>query len=180
MTRPFCCSTNFTMHTHSFTLIHTHSHNTPVVQYPYRSAYEDGTLFQGFGLGDCLNANFTFPTFNASDHKHPFNRDLHTYLTDYAEAGWKMFRWSNGWASTRHTYTYTYTNTYTYAYTNTIHLKTANLSLLLSLSSPSLCLFPFRLTFSIFAIHCRDKEHKVWILLRVHSYIRAMQTSERE
>jgi hypothetical protein len=65
-------------------------------RYPYRSVYEDGTLFEGFGLGDCLNANFTFPTFNASNPKHPFDRDLDTYLTDYGEAGWKMFRWSNG------------------------------------------------------------------------------------
>ena len=47
-------------------------------------------------LGDCLNANFTFPTFNTSDPKHPFNRDLDTYLGDYAEAGWRMFRWSSG------------------------------------------------------------------------------------
>ena len=65
-------------------------------RYPYRSVYEDGTLFQGFGLGDCLNANFTFATFNTSNPKHPFDRDLDTYLNDYGEAGWKMFRWSNG------------------------------------------------------------------------------------
>ena len=65
-------------------------------QYPYRSVYEDGTLFQGFGIGDCLNVNFTFPTFNTSNHKHPYDRDLATYLKDYSEAGWKMFRWSNG------------------------------------------------------------------------------------
>ena len=62
---------------------------------PYRTAYDDGTLFNGFGLGDCLNPEYTFPTYNETDGTQ-FNRSLAQYMDDYAGAGFNIFRWSDG------------------------------------------------------------------------------------
>lgn len=62
---------------------------------PFRTAYEDGTLFTGLGLGDCINDQLTFPTYNESDGGQ-FTRSLGEYVRDYAEAGFNIFRWSNG------------------------------------------------------------------------------------
>ena len=61
----------------------------------YRTAFDDGTLFSGFGIGDCLNDNFTFPTLNESSGQQ-YNRNLTQYFDDYAEAGFNIFRWSDG------------------------------------------------------------------------------------
>ena len=44
-------------------------------RWPYRTAYEDGTLFTGLGLGDCLNDQLTFLTYNETDGGQ-FNRTL--------------------------------------------------------------------------------------------------------
>ena len=112
---------------------------------PFRTAFEDGTLFTGLGIGDCLNDQLTFATYNESDggeftrsleqyvdfcHCGPisdrhslrpvrcvspsrsalliapidavwvrcscqFNDDIR-YVRDYSEAGFNIFRWSNG------------------------------------------------------------------------------------
>lgn len=62
---------------------------------PYRTAYEDGTLFTGLGLGDCLNDQLTFLTYNETSGGQ-FNRTLEEYVSDYSQAGFNIFRWSNG------------------------------------------------------------------------------------
>lgn len=62
---------------------------------PYRTAFEDGTLFTGLGLGDCLNDRLTFLTYNESDGGQ-YTRSLEEYVRDYSEAGFNIFRWSNG------------------------------------------------------------------------------------
>ena len=62
---------------------------------PYRTQYDDGSLFAGFGLGDCLNTDLTFPTYNETN-KQQFNRSLTQYMGDYADAGFNIFRWSDG------------------------------------------------------------------------------------
>eukprot|EP00039_Didymoeca_costata_P003300 m.66710 g.66710 ORF g.66710 m.66710 type:complete len:562 (+) comp11827_c0_seq3:83-1768(+) len=62
---------------------------------PYRTEYDDGTLFTGFGLGDCLNNNLTFPTLNESSGE-TYLRNLTEYFSDYGEAGFNMFRYSDG------------------------------------------------------------------------------------
>jgi hypothetical protein len=62
---------------------------------PFRTAYEDGTLFTGLGLGDCLNDQLNFLTYNETDGGQ-FNRSLEEYVRDYSNAGFNIFRWSNG------------------------------------------------------------------------------------
>tara|TARA_B110000208_G_scaffold160160_1_gene195175 strand:- start:28 stop:3396 length:3369 start_codon:yes stop_codon:yes gene_type:complete len=62
---------------------------------PYRTQYEDGTLFTGLGLGDCLNDELSFLTYNETDGT-AYNRSLEEYVTDYGDAGFNIFRWSNG------------------------------------------------------------------------------------
>ncbi len=62
---------------------------------PYRTAYEDGKLFTGLGLGDCLNDGLTFLTYNETDGGQ-YTRSLEDYTRDYGNAGFNIFRWSNG------------------------------------------------------------------------------------
>lgn len=62
---------------------------------PFRTAYDDGILFTGLGLGDCLNDKLTFHTYNESSGGR-FTRSLEQYAADYGEAGFNIFRWSNG------------------------------------------------------------------------------------
>lgn len=62
---------------------------------PYRTAFDDGTLFSGFGLGDCLNEQLTFATYDEKTGQ-VFNRTLEQYVSDYGNAGFNIFRWSNG------------------------------------------------------------------------------------
>ena len=62
---------------------------------PYRTAYEDGKLFTGLGLGDCLNDGLTFLTYNETDGGQ-YTRSLEEYTRDYGDAGFNIFRWSNG------------------------------------------------------------------------------------
>ena len=56
---------------------------------------QDGTLFTGLGLGDCLDDQLTFPTYNETSGG-VYNRSFAQYVTDYSEAGFNIFRWSNG------------------------------------------------------------------------------------
>ena len=64
-------------------------------QPPFRTAYEDGTLFTGLGLGDCINDRLTFLTYNETDGSQ-YTRGLEEYVRDYSDAGFNIFRWSNG------------------------------------------------------------------------------------
>lgn len=64
-------------------------------QPPFRTAYEDGTLFTGLGLGDCIVPTLTFPTYNETDGS-TYTRSLEEYVGDYSEAGFNIFRWSDG------------------------------------------------------------------------------------
>jgi hypothetical protein len=62
-------------------------------EFPYRTAFDDGTLFNGFGFGDCLTDDLTFPTF---ENGTTFTRTLDRYVKDYSDAGFNIFRWSDG------------------------------------------------------------------------------------
>lgn len=56
---------------------------------------QDGTLFTGLGLGDCLNDQLTFATYNETSGG-VYTRSFTQYVTDYSDAGFNIFRWSNG------------------------------------------------------------------------------------
>lgn len=62
-------------------------------KFPYRTAFDDGTLFNGFGFGDCLNDDLTFQTY---ENGKTFTRSLDQYVKDYSDAGFNIFRWSDG------------------------------------------------------------------------------------
>jgi hypothetical protein len=62
---------------------------------PFRTAFEDGSLFTGLGIGDCLNDQLNFLTYNETDGTQ-FNRSFEEYVSDYSNAGFNIFRWSNG------------------------------------------------------------------------------------
>ena len=61
---------------------------------PYRTVYENGDLFAGFGLGDCVGTTLEWGALDADGNK--ITRNIHQYARDYGEAGWSIFRWSNG------------------------------------------------------------------------------------
>eukprot|EP01047_Picozoa_sp_COSAG01_P066045 COSAG01_NODE_9041_length_2572_cov_4.925192_4_plen_179_part_00 len=62
---------------------------------PFRTAYENGSLFTGLGLGDCLTPDLNFLTYNETDGSQ-FNRSVEEYASDYGNSGFNIFRWSNG------------------------------------------------------------------------------------